>query len=240
MRLSTLPRRSMIVMAATAMVVTSGGIVSAQGEAGGCPPMQQVVASPIPSSSPVSGTPTATVADTAVRFGETDALLWRAGDDGVILSHGAAYDAASWRPQAEAMAAAGRTVLALEQNAPEDILAAAQFLRQECGVDQIALIGASAGASTALGAATVESDAFEQLIILSGSGDVSGLGELPKLFVASEEEGLADATRQMAEDAPGSDNEAIILPGAAHAQEIFTSDQGSELLQAILDRLHER
>ena len=75
------------------------------------------------------------------------------------------------------------------------------------------------------------------MILLSGTGEVSGLGEYPKLFVASEGEGLAGTVRTMAEEAPGSRNEALILPGDAHAQAIFASDQGEKLMRTILERL---
>jgi len=236
-------RLGVALVAIACLVAPIGSRGAAQRGSASCAPATPAAASspaasPSPQSSPAPGTPpTAGVAETTVRFGETDALLWRAGDYGVILSHGAAYDAASWQPQAEAISAAGMTVLALEQTSPEDILAAVRFLDQECGVAGVALIGASAGASSALSAAAIEPGVIDQLIILSGTGDVAGLGDQPKLFVASEEEGLADATLLMAEDAPGPDNEALLLPGNAHAQAIFETDQGDELLRVILDRL---
>jgi hypothetical protein len=77
------------------------------------------------------------------------------------------------------------------------------------------------------------------VILLSGTGEVSGLGEYPKLFVASEGEGLAGTVRAMAEEAPGSRNEVLILPGDAHAQAIFESDQGEKLTRTILERLED-
>jgi hypothetical protein len=43
----------------------------------------------------------------------------------------------------------------------------------------------------------------------------------------------------MAESAPGSRNEALILPGDAHAQAIFETDQGERLMRAILERLED-
>jgi hypothetical protein len=55
------------------------------------------------------------------------------------------------------------------------------------------------------------------MILLSGTGEVSGLGAYPKLFVASEGEGLAPEVRRMAEEAPGERNEVLILSGDAHA-----------------------
>ena len=75
------------------------------------------------------------------------------------------------------------------------------------------------------------------MILLSGTGEVSGLGEYPKLFVASEGEGLAEEVCRMAERAPGSRSEALILPGDAHAQAIFGTDGGERLMRAILTRL---
>ena len=75
------------------------------------------------------------------------------------------------------------------------------------------------------------------MILLSGTGEVSGLGEYPKLFVASDGEGLAEEVCRMAERAPGSRSEALILPGDAHAQAIFVTDGGERLMRAILTRL---
>ena len=81
----------------------------------------------------------------------------------------------------------------------------------------------------------------DQLILLSAVGDVSGLGEEPKLFVASEGEGrLSEEVRQMAEEAPGDRKEVLILSGDAYAQAIFKSDQGEHLMQAILEPLKEQ
>lgn len=233
--------RSMLILVGAALVLAPGSAtVVAQAGSDACPPPPATsAASPAVGSSPtVGGSPAAgRVPEQGVRVGETDALIWRVGEYGVVLAHGAAYDAASWRPEAEAIAAAGTTVLALEQTSPEDILAGIQFLNDACAIADVALIGASAGASSALAAATEAPAAIDQLILLSGTGDVSSLGEQPKLFVASEGEGLADATRRMAEEAPGAENEALILPGDAHAQAIFESEQGEDLLRAILDRL---
>lgn len=227
-----------IIVVAISLLTTGGGAIAAQAETGPCPPAASGPSSPVPAASPAAGTITASdVPEMSVRFGETDALLWRAGAYGVVLAHGAAYDAASWRPQAEAIAAAGTTVLALEQTSPADIVAGIAFLTDECGIADIALIGASAGAGSVLAVAADEPDAFDQLIILSATGEAAGLGEQPKLFVASEGEGLAEATRRMADEAPGADNEALILPGDAHAQAIFETEQGDELLQAILGRV---
>lgn len=174
-----------------------------------------------------------------MEVGGTDALVWGKGDRGVVLAHGAAYDAASWEDQSRRIAENGVVALAVEDTSARSVAEAARYLKEERGVRDVTLIGASAGTSGVLGAAEKTPGLADQVILLSGIGDVSGLGEYPKLFVASEGEGLAGEVRRMAEEAPGDRNEVLILPGDAHAQAIFETNQGERLMQAILDLLKE-
>jgi pimeloyl-ACP methyl ester carboxylesterase len=167
-------------------------------------------------------------------------LLWGKGSYGVILSHGAIYDAASWTPLAIDIAKNGIITLALEEVEPDDILAAHSFLREKYGVKATGLIGASAGGSTALSAMVRSPLQWDQLILLSSTGDVGGIGMEPKLFVASEGEGLAGKVRQMAKDSPGSQNDVLIVKGSAHAQAIFRSSEGPRLTRVIMERLVNR
>ena len=176
-----------------------------------------------------------------IDVGGTRAFLWGEGNYGVVMAHGASYDAASWENLAQQIAREGIVALAVEDTSPHSLLAAAGYLKGERGIRAVAFLGASAGGSAVLQAAKNSPDVPDQLILLSAVGDVSGLGEEPKLFVASEGEGrLAEEVRQMAEEAPGDRNEALVLPGDAHAQAIFTTDQGERLTQAVLERLEER
>jgi hypothetical protein len=55
--------------------------------------------------------------------------------------------------------------------------------------------------------------------------------------VASEGEGIAEDVRRMADEAPGDENEALILSGDAHAQAIFQTKEGERLMQVILERI---
>ncbi len=167
-------------------------------------------------------------------------LLWGKGPYGVILSHGAIYDAASWTPLAVDIAHNGMAALALEEVEPDDILAAHSFLREKHGVKATALIGASAGGSTALSAMARSPQQWDQMILLSGSGDAGGIGTGPKLFVASEGEGMAETLRQMAKESPGTQNDVLIVKGSAHAQAIFRTSEGPRLTRAILERLIDR
>ncbi len=175
----------------------------------------------------------------SVEVAGNEVLVWGEGDRGVVLAHGAAYDAASWREQAERLAESGVTALAVEDTSARSVAEAARYLEEERGVRDVTLLGASAGTGGVLGAAEEDRGLVDGLILLSGTGEVSGLGDYPKLFVASEGEGLAGEVRSMAGEAPGSRNEALILPGDAHAQAIFETDQGERLMRAIIEQLED-
>jgi pimeloyl-ACP methyl ester carboxylesterase len=164
------------------------------------------------------------------------ALTWGGGSYGVVLAHGASYDAASWEEQATAMAEQGTTVIAVEDISPDAIAAAVRQLRDN-GIEDVALVGGSAGADAILRLATTEPNLPDQLILLSPNTVVDGLGGQPKLFIASEDEPVAEVSNQLAESAPGEDNDVVLLPGSAHAQGIFASNQGDRAMTLILSRL---
>ena len=174
--------------------------------------------------------------DGAPATGGADVLTWGDGDYGVVLAHGAAFDAASWEDQATAIADVGATVVAVEDISPEAIAAAVERLRAD-GMTGVALVGGSAGADAILRLLSEQPELADQVILLSPNTTVDGLGDQPKLFVASEDESVADVSRELASSAPGDDNEALILPGSAHAQNIFDTDQGGPALEAVLERI---
>lgn len=167
----------------------------------------------------------------------TEALVWGSGGPGVVLAHGLTFDAASWDELATAIAARGGRALAVEDISPEAIAAAVTYLRDERDHDQVALVGGSAGADAILRLVTEQDDVADQLVLLSPNRLVEGLGPEPKLFVAGEDEGVADVSNDLAADAPGDDNEVILVPGSAHAQNLLDGDDGDEITAAILDRL---
>lgn len=166
------------------------------------------------------------------------ALTWGDGPYGVVLAHGAAFDAASWQDQAIVLADAGATVVAVEMISPQAIGDAVTYL-QDDGISNVALIGGSAGADSILRLASEQPDLPHQLILLSPNSPVDGLGEEPKLFIASEEEPVADVSTELADSAPGDNNEALLLPGSSHAQNIFDTDQGEPALDAMLEQFEE-
>ncbi|MDQ3164905.1 MAG: alpha/beta hydrolase [Actinomycetota bacterium] len=199
--------------------------------------MTLVVTSCRDSDEPAGSSPEdAGSAGSTITINGDDALTWGDGAYGVVLAHGAAFDAASWKQQATAIADQGATVIAVENISPEAIRDTVEQL-QDDGISDVALIGGSAGADAILELASQEPDLPDQLVLLSPNGTVEGLGEEPKLFIASEDESVADVSTELAESAPGDENEAKILPGSAHAQNIFDTDQAEPVLDAILERL---
>ncbi len=167
------------------------------------------------------------------------ALIWGDGPYGVVLLHGAAYDAASWEPQARVLADDQMRVLAVEEVTADALRAAIAHLHGE-GIERVAVVAASAGAAAAFEVGVAEPELVDQLIVVSGTGNVSGLGEFPKLFAASEGEPAAADAERMEGEAPGAWNAVLLVPGDAHGQAIFDSEGGDELLSGILRRLGER
>lgn len=190
--------------------------------------------SPVGADNPGSGA--AEGSGTTAQAGGSDVLLWGEGDYGVVLAHGAAFDAASWEEQAVAIAEQGATVVAVEDISTEGIAAAVQFL-QDDGIDRVALVGGSAGADAILRLAAEQPDLPDQLVLLSPNTVVEGLGDEPKLFIASEDEPGADIPAQLVEASPGDDNQAFVVGGSAHAQNVFDTEQGPEVLEVLLERL---
>ncbi len=171
-----------------------------------------------------------------IEIGGSAALQWGDGDYGVVLAHGAAFDAASWEEQATAIAEQGATVIAVEDITQESIQAAVERLKAG-GHEAVALVGGSAGSDAILQLASAQPDLPDQLVLLSPNTVVDGLGEEPKLFIASEDEPVADVSQQLADAGPGDDNEVIMLSGADHAQNIFDGKNADEAMNAILERL---
>ncbi|ANS28055.1 hypothetical protein R1CP_16845 [Rhodococcus opacus] len=173
---------------------------------------------------------------TTIEIGGGGALQWGNGEYGVVLAHGASSTppAGRIRPQ--------RSPTRVPLSSPsrtsrrESIAAAVAKLHDDGHAD-VALVGGSAGADAILQLASQQPDLPDQLVLLSPNRVVDGLGGEPKLFIASEDEPVAHVSQQLADSSSGVDNEMILLPGSAHAQNIFDGESGDAALQAILERL---
>ncbi len=168
---------------AVVLTVVSGSIVpvtvQAQDAFGRCG------ADGTPAAAP-GATPAVASESRRIELENGEALLWPAGDRGVLLLHGAAYDAASWEPQATVLAGAGYTVLSLETLSAEAVVEGINFLTVNCGVSGVTVVGASAGGGSALGALAGDPPGVAGLVLLGATGETETLGDYPKLFTASE------------------------------------------------------
>ena len=185
------------------------------------------------------------------------ANLYGKGDHGVVLAHGGRFNKESWEKQARALAAAGFRVMAIDfrgygqskgpgQSDPlsaplhYDVLAAVRYLRRT-GTKTVSVIGASMGGGAAADALIVaEPGEIDRLVLLAAS-----IGSPPeklkgrKLFITTRDDTTASGTprlvriREQYERAP-KPKELVILDGSAHAQFIFQTAQGEQLMKEIL------
>jgi len=179
------------------------------------------------------------------------------GSRGVVLVHGGRFTKESWKKQAEALAKRGFNVLAIDfrgygQTIPgtettdekhyPDVLSAVRYL-PGLGVKSVALVGASMGGDAA-GDAVAQSKQGEidkLVLIASEGGDSPRRLTVEKLFVVCREDKNSEGLRlpkilAAYEEAPGP-KKLKILEGEAHAQFIFETDQGPQLMSELLDFL---
>lgn len=182
--------------------------------------------------------------------GRIHALLRGNGDHAVVLAHGAVFDKESWDPFARKLAEQGVQVLAIDfrgygKSKPgerrralyEDVLGAVRYLR-ESGAGRVSLVGASmGGAAVARAASELEQDEIDRVVLLSylprvAPERVNGR----KLVIVSRREPLA-RRKGPAFAALREPKRLVELPGSAHAQHIFGTDQGDELTKTMIDFL---
>lgn len=194
--------------------------------------------------------------------GRVYADLYGHGDRGLVLAHGAAFNKESWAAQARPLAKAGFRVVAIDfrghgkshggPNTPRslaglsyDVLAAVRYLHEN-GAKTVSVVGASlGGGASALAATEAKPGEIDRLILLAAVAikDPEKM-QGRKLFIVSQHDMLRNGTprlnvvREQYEKAPGP-KKLLVLPGSAHAQYIFKTDQGPRLYHAILEFLSE-
>lgn len=176
------------------------------------------------------------------------------GDRSVLLAHGGRFNKESWAPQATVLVGAGFRVLAIDFrgygkstgpgqqdvfSAPlyKDVLAGVRYLRTH-GAKSVSIVCGSLGC--AAGMAAIEApDDIRRLVTLGTAPDgaVERL-KVPTLVIIARDDANADGprlprVRQVYERMTGP-KEMIVLDGSAHAQFLFTSDQGERVMKEIL------
>lgn len=187
-----------------------------------------------------------------VRFATKDggrikaALFAGKKDRAVILAHGAVFDKESWYPQARVFRKAGLTCLAIDfrsygkstagssREKYHDVLGAVVWLKEQ-GYKHIAVVGGSMGGAAVLRALSHTDDSAidKALLLAPAGGDPIASDTVKKLFVVSEGDGVVGRVRALHE-ASSDPKELRILSGKAHAQHIFKTPQGKELMDAML------
>ena len=201
--------------------------------------------------------------DAAARFREVSfetsdggtvfANLYGDGDRAVVLAHGAVFDKESWHDQAVVLAGGGMRVLAIDfrgygkstsgseaRGLHLDVLAAVRYLRGN-GAKRVSVIGGSmGGGAVARASIDAEEGEIDDLILLAHS-PVPEPQKLKgrKLFLVSRGDGLRRRVEQQFAAAP-EPKRLTILDGNAHAQHIFKTAQGEELMERMTDWLRDR
>jgi len=177
--------------------------------------------------------------------------LYGEGDLSVVLAHGAVFDKGSWGAQAQALEAAGLRVLAIDfrgygksragsagRALHLDVLAAVRYLHEQ-GSERVSVLGGSMGGAAAAQAATLAVPGeIDRLLLLAAApiADPAAMRAGIILFVVSERDGLERRVRGQFDLAP-EPKRLEILPGSAHAQHIFKTEQGPALTRLIVDFL---
>jgi len=188
--------------------------------------------------------------------GVVSADLYGAGERGVVLAHGGRFKKGSWEKQAQALAAAGFRVLAIDfrgygqsrgpgdsdpMSAPLhlDVLAAVRYLRKS-GAKKVSVVGASMGGGAAGDASILsEPGEIDRLVFLGAApnGPAEKL-KAASLFIVARDDASEDGLRlpgirAQYEKVP-QPKELIIVDGSAHAQFLFQTDQGEKIMREIL------
>ncbi len=190
--------------------------------------------------------------------GLTFANLYGKGERGVVLAHGGRFSKESWDKQASALVKAGFRVLAIDfrgrgqsrggspaQDSDHgyhyDVLAAVRYLRQT-GVKTVSVVGASFGGGAAAEASIeAKPGEIDRLVLLAHSPvDKPEKIKGRKLFILSRDDSRVEnkiprlpEIRDQYEKA-SEPKEIVVLEGSAHAQVIFETKQGEQLMHAIV------
>jgi pimeloyl-ACP methyl ester carboxylesterase len=183
--------------------------------------------------------------------GHIVADLYGEGTNAVVLAHGAVFNKASWAAQAQALAAEGHMVLAIDfrgygestagregKALHHDVLAAVRYARAH-GARRVSVVGASmGGGASARAAVEARPGEIDRLLLLSPAS-IASPGDMHAgriLYVASRDEPIAQSVAAQFAKAP-EPKRLEMLDGAAHAQHIFPTAQGPALTKLMVDFL---
>lgn len=172
---------------------------------------------------------------------EIEGTLYGTGDCGAVLTPQINLDRESWEQQALQLAENGYMALAIdedEDNRPESVLGAGQYLSTEHDLQSIVFIGASSGGEASVIANTqADLDAITGVVALSPGGGTEHAADLhgQKLFVVAEddEERFVETVEEL-HDQASEPKSLQRYSGSSHGQGLFDSDHQEDLLERIL------
>ena len=222
-------------------------------------PLPTVIPTPVPIVEYSTETVNFTTEDDLKLFGT---LFLSEGEIAVVLTHMAGEnDQQNWIPFAKQIAHRGFTALTFDFRCygqsdcggsesgdillSRDVEAAIGFLREQ-GFQRIICMGASKGGRGCINVAFDEE--LVGLVIVSGTGsyhpDRQNLEDfvspdMPKLFIVSENDPIADRTFEMTRLYESAPEPKIFntFPGTAHGTELFSSKYGQGFRETLVDFL---
>lgn len=174
-------------------------------------------------------------------------------NQGIVLGHGAVFDKHSWGFLTQALHNQKISVLALDFRGygqskagedisarDQDILAGVSYLKAQ-GVKQVSVLGASmGGGAAAVAASRQEPGQIDKLILLSPVA-IAHPEQIKSqvLYIASQDEAMAQQIKAQFEKVT-TFKQIQMIPGKAHAQHIFKTEQKEKLNQVIIDFLNQK
>jgi pimeloyl-ACP methyl ester carboxylesterase len=197
-----------------------------------------------------------TVYLTAEDGGKVCADSYGHAEKAVVLAHGGRFTKESWRPQARELMAKGFQILAIDfrgfgcstgpgekdfDTAPfyNDVLAAVHNLKIH-GANTVSVVGGSFGGS-ASGDASIKASkgTIDRIVFLGSAPNLPAAGLKSRtLFLVAQNDANSGGLRlpgiqSQYQQAP-QPKELIVLPGSAHAQFLFATNQAGRVMQEIL------
>ncbi len=162
----------------------------------------------------------------------------------VVLAHGKVFDKNSWKKVADSLERAKISALAInfrgyglsvgiKEELYHDITGAVDFLKRK-NVDCIAVVGASMGAIALKDYLASIPGKIDAAIFLSPPFSEAITTEIPKLIVFGKDEPIASRIESVYENS-SSPKEVLKLNTDKHAQHIFKTSQGDNIVKSIIN-----
>ena len=187
--------------------------------------------------------------------GTVHADLYGSGERALVLAHGGRFTKESWAAQVPVFVERGFRVLAIDfrgrgdsvagpdadpDDVHLDVLAAIRLLRSH-GAGGVSVVGASFGGWAAARAAILTQPGEIDALVLLAAPAIEDPGRIPgrKLFLTARDDARGGEIprlpeiRDQFERAP-EPKQLVVVDGSAHAQYLFESEQGPEVLRTIV------